>query len=123
MVAAPEATPASLKLSLSCDANFDSAQVTLTTDARHGLDTFLSAAGGRAFNTVEVNGYTDSTASDSYNLRLSTQREQNVAQYLQDHGLKARQFLVKGYGKSNPAVSNASASGRAQIRCVEIVLN
>ncbi|RZF24405.1 OmpA family protein [Paraburkholderia sp. UYCP14C] len=121
-VAAPVRMPPP-KLSLSGDANFELNKATLTADARLRLDALIKTAAGATVNAVTVNGYTDSTASNAYNQKLSTQRAQSVAQYLQSHGLKAQQFVVTGHGSANPAAPNTTASGRAQNRRVEIVLN
>jgi OOP family OmpA-OmpF porin len=115
--------PTQQKLSLSSDASFDVDKATLTANARHGFDTLIGAAAGTTFNTVAVKGYTDSTASTSYNQKLSTRRAQSVAKYLKDHGLKARQFVVAGYGEADPVASNENPSGRAKNRRVEILLD
>lgn len=72
---------------------------------------------------VTVVGYTDSTGSDSLNLKLSEDRARNVAGYLiSQQTLKQDRFLVAGYGKSNPVASNATADGREQNRRVEITI-
>jgi OOP family OmpA-OmpF porin len=119
----PAPTPPPQKLSLNADAKFDLDKATLKTDARLGLDALIGAASGTTFNIVTVNGYCDSTASGPYNQRLSTRRAQSVAQYLQEHGLKAHEFVVNGRGSANPVASNETASGRAQNRRVEIALD
>lgn len=113
--------PAPQKVSLNGDASFDPDKATLTTDARNRLDALINAAVSVTLNTVAVNGYTDSTGSAPYNQALSTRRALSVAQYLKDHGLRARQLLVTGYGQANPVASNKTPGGRAQNRRVEIV--
>jgi outer membrane protein OmpA-like peptidoglycan-associated protein len=71
---------------------------------------------------IDVNGHTDSTGSDQYNLDLSRRRAQSVASYLSAQGVDGRRFAINGYGKSDPIASNATESGRAQNRRVEIYL-
>lgn len=71
-------------------------------------------------STVLVSGHTDNTGSSEYNLNLSRERAGSVASYLQGQGVKASRFEVMGLGYSNPIASNATASGRAQNRRVEI---
>ena len=71
-------------------------------------------------STVMVSGHTDSTGSADYNLKLSRERAQSVASYLQGQGVKASRFEVLGLGSSNPIASNDTAAGRAQNRRVEI---
>ena len=69
---------------------------------------------------VDVNGHTDSDGSDAYNEELSSRRANAVAQYLVSQQLDGQRFSVQGFGESQPIASNASASGKAQNRRVEI---
>jgi outer membrane protein OmpA-like peptidoglycan-associated protein len=69
---------------------------------------------------VEVDGHTDSTGSNEYNDDLSQRRAASVAQYLTSQQLNPRRFAVEGLGESQPIASNATASGKAQNRRVEI---
>jgi outer membrane protein OmpA-like peptidoglycan-associated protein len=69
---------------------------------------------------VDVNGHTDSDGSNEYNDDLSRRRADAVAQYLISQQLDGRRFSVQGFGESQPITSNASASGKAQNRRVEI---
>ncbi len=78
----------------------------------------------RKFNRtlVDVDGYTDSTGGDSYNLALSQRRGQSVASYLEAQGIDGRRFAVQGFGKADPVATNATEAGRAQNRRLEIFL-
>src|SRR5690606_24128258 len=71
---------------------------------------------------IDVNGHTDSTGSDQHNFTLSENRALSVANYLNAKGVDARRFSVVGFGPDQPVASNATASGRAQNRRVEIQL-
>jgi outer membrane protein OmpA-like peptidoglycan-associated protein len=108
---------------LSTDANFDTAQASLTPAARARLDRLIDEARGVSIKTVTVNGYTDSVGSDAYNLDLSERRARTVRAYLQEHGLKAGQYAGHGYGKADPVGSNATAAGRASNRRVDVLLD
>jgi outer membrane protein OmpA-like peptidoglycan-associated protein len=76
----------------------------------------------REFNQtlVDVNGHTDSDGSDEYNEELSQRRANSVAQYLISQQLDGNRFEVQGMGETQPIASNASFSGKAQNRRVEI---
>ncbi len=76
----------------------------------------------REFNQtlVDVNGHTDADGSDDYNEELSSRRANSVAHYLVSQQLDSQRFSVQGFGESQPVASNASASGKAQNRRVEI---
>jgi outer membrane protein OmpA-like peptidoglycan-associated protein len=69
---------------------------------------------------VDVYGHTDSVGSENYNQKLSERRAQSVYSYLVSQGLNSDRFSVQGYGETRPIGSNASVTGRAQNRRVEI---
>lgn len=71
---------------------------------------------------IVVAGYTDSTGSASHNMLLSKQRAQSVANILMERNVEYGRLHVKGFGIQNPVASNATASGRAQNRRVELTL-
>ncbi|HEV7277037.1 MAG TPA: OmpA family protein [Devosiaceae bacterium] len=79
----------------------------------------------RKFNKtiVDVYGHTDSSGSDSYNQDLSQRRAVAVATVLANQGVDQRRFFIEGRGESDPIASNATESGRAQNRRVEIQLS
>ncbi|MDO6707685.1 OmpA family protein [Photobacterium sp. 1_MG-2023] len=72
---------------------------------------------------LNIYGFTDSTGSESYNLRLSQVRASEVSNYLVRSGVAAKRVLAKGMGEAHPIASNANQQGRSQNRRVEIVLS
>ena len=71
---------------------------------------------------VLVEGHTDSTGADEYNLKLSRLRAESVRSILVGGGVSPDRIESQGYGKTRPVGSNATAAGKAQNRRVEIVL-
>lgn len=71
---------------------------------------------------INVAGFTDSTGSDQYNLMLSKQRAQSVANVLQNNGVAYARLSVQGKGEAYPVASNATPAGRANNRRVELTL-
>ncbi len=71
---------------------------------------------------INVVGHTDSTGDANHNYDLSRKRAASVAQYLSAQQLDAQRFSVEGHGANDPVASNASPSGRAQNRRVEITI-
>jgi len=69
---------------------------------------------------VEVEGHTDSTGSDAYNLELSQRRAEAVRDYLVGKGVDAARLAAKGYGETQPITQNDTAEGRARNRRVEL---
>ncbi len=73
-------------------------------------------------SNVDVVGHTDSRGSAKYNLKLSEERAQSVADYLIEQGVKSSRITVKGEGESNPIASNDTVSGRQENRRVEVTI-
>ena len=71
---------------------------------------------------VDVNGHTDAIGSYGYNQALSERRADAVADYLADRSVNPVRMHVAGFGKTEPIASNATVSGRAANRRVEIIL-
>lgn len=71
---------------------------------------------------VDVIGHTDSVGSDAYNQSLSERRASSVATYLVSKRANPDRLYVEGNGEQEPVASNATISGRAANRRVEIVL-
>lgn len=71
---------------------------------------------------ITIEGYTDSHGSAKKNQALSEARAQAVSDFLTAQGVPAERVQVVGKGASSPIASNATTSGRAQNRRVEIVL-
>ena len=72
---------------------------------------------------VRVSGYTDNVGAAAYNLELSRQRAQAVAEALIAQGFQASQLSVSGYGEGNPVSSNADANGRYRNRRIELLIS
>ena len=67
-------------------------------------------------------GYTDSTGSADYNVLLSQQRAQSVANYIELKGVNPKRLVIHGFGETHPIASNDSADGRQMNRRVELTL-
>ncbi len=72
---------------------------------------------------VLVEGYTDSTGSDSLNQALSERRADAVQMALIHMGINSDRIATRGYGKASPVATNDTAAGRQLNRRVEIVLS
>jgi outer membrane protein OmpA-like peptidoglycan-associated protein len=113
---APEAASA---LSLPVRFAFDSADI--LPDARTQLDAL--AKGIKMLprdRTVTVEGHTDATGGEGYNMALSRARAQSVRDYLvQHHGIDAARLKTVGYGKDRPIEGSdphAALNRRVQFR-------
>jgi OmpA-OmpF porin, OOP family len=67
---------------------------------------------------VELQGHTDNSGPDQYNMTLSAKRANAVRDYLIQRGVPSAQLTARGYGESQPIESNATPEGRAKNRRV-----
>ena len=108
-------------ITLSGGVLFDSGKSELLPGAQDRLGrvaTFLKSSP----RAVVVEGYTDSQGSPALNDSLSRRRAEVVRDYLVSQGVPAGRIRANGKGPSAPVASNATSSGRALNRRVEIVL-
>lgn len=71
---------------------------------------------------ILLEGHTDSTGTEEYNLELSKKRSQSVANYLATQKVNPTRFTIMGYGESQPIASNDTSEGRSQNRRVEVAI-
>ena len=93
----------------------------LTAQAKLRLNDTVQTLKANSFS-YEVQGHTDSVASDEYNRRLSKSRAESVKNYLVSQGIDASRLTAVGLGEAKPVASNATEAGRAQNRRVVLVL-
>lgn len=72
--------------------------------------------------SVLIQGHTDDVGDDAKNMTLSDNRAKGVKEYLVSQGVKASRLKAKGYGETEPKVSNTSASNRAKNRRTDFVI-
>ena len=111
-----------IQVFLKNDILFDVNSAVLSTDAMQTLKDLNRVLKKYPKNRIVVQGYTDSTGTETYNKQLSTQRAQAVYNYLLSNGLKTLSITYIGYGESNPIASNATEAGRAQNRRVVLAI-
>lgn len=72
---------------------------------------------------VMIEGFTDSTGSNSRNQDLSDERADSVRVALVGMGIGTERITSRGYGESYPAAGNDTAAGRQLNRRVEIIVS
>ena len=95
----------------------------LTAAGRAQLDGLGAQLGAQRSYILSLTGGTDSVGSASYNYELSDRRAEAVVQYLASkYSVPAHRFYLIGLGKDQAVADNATASGRAKNRRVEVQL-
>jgi outer membrane protein OmpA-like peptidoglycan-associated protein len=84
------------------------------------LDLLVAAMKADPSINIAIDGHTDATASDDYNLALSKRRAKAVKDYLTSKGIAASRITSNFYGESKPAASNDTEEGKALNRRVAI---
>lgn len=73
---------------------------------------------------VVLQGFTDNRGTPEYNMRLSRERAEAVADYLiKNFKLDSSRVVAMWYGEANPVASNDTPEGRAKNRRVEVAVS
>jgi OOP family OmpA-OmpF porin len=103
------------------DVLFEYNQARLKPGAQQNLYRLISFLKQHPEQNVLIEGHTDSSGSESYNLGLSQRRAQAVRDFLVMNGIGPERINARGYGEAYPVASNDTTAGRQQNRRVEIV--
>jgi outer membrane protein OmpA-like peptidoglycan-associated protein len=114
-------TKEGMKLTMPEKVLFDFNRFILKPEAKEALAVVGDIIRENPAKKLIVTGYTDNVGSDAYNLKLSLQRAQSVADYLiYCEKVDPKLFEIEGRGKADPIADNATEAGRAKNRRVEI---
>jgi outer membrane protein OmpA-like peptidoglycan-associated protein len=100
--------------------HFDTAKATLRPDSTPALEAILALMNSKPGSRWIVAGHTDNQGAADPNQKLSEARAASVVTWLTGHGITASRLVPKGYGLTQPVADNATESGRALNRRVEI---
>ena len=114
-----------LIVDLPADTLFEFDRADLTPAATANLAKVADLIRQAPAGAIEVAGHTDAKGDDAYNLKLSEQRAQAVADWMREQaGIRQRQFRATGKGEAEPAAANQTSdakddpAGRAKNRRV-----
>lgn len=101
---------------------FDSSE--LGPEAKGALDVFVQKLVQENRGVyLEIQGHTDNTGEESYNLLLGRKRAEAVMEYFyKQYHIPLHRMQVFSYGSSAPISDNKNKDGRAQNRRVEILV-
>ncbi|MFJ7146140.1 MAG: OmpA family protein [Pseudomonas protegens] len=71
---------------------------------------------------VRVDGHTDASGKEAYNVQLSVRRAKSVVKVLTQVGMREENIQLRGLGSSEPVASNSTVAGRTENRRVSIVV-
>ncbi|MFX0203364.1 MAG: OmpA family protein [Candidatus Hodarchaeota archaeon] len=111
-----------IKITFSSGIMFDVDKAALKDQYKGELSELATILNKYADTDILLEGHTDSTGAEEYNLELSRKRSQAVASYLATKNVNPVRFTTVGYGESQPIASNETQEGRAQNRRVEVAI-
>ena len=95
----------------------------LSKEAMDALNAFAERLKGENKNVyLEIQGHTDSTGSQDYNMKLGHERAEAVRRYLNKQGVALNRMSTISYGSSEPVESNKTKEGRSKNRRVVVVV-
>jgi len=101
---------------------FETGKATLKSNSYAMLNEIISILEEYTDYSLRISGFTDSQGSDATNLKLSQDRVDAVKSYLTRNSVSETRIEATGYGEARPIATNATATGRAQNRRVELEL-
>lgn len=112
------------EVTLSDDAvKFALGQSELTDTAKEILDNLVAQLKAENRNVyIEIQGFTDSSGSEEYNIKLGQERAETVRRYLSGAGIPLHRMSTISYGETRPITDNKTAEGRKKNRRVVLLI-
>ena len=101
---------------------FDWDKATLTDRARQIIHEAADNSTKVQYTRIEVNGYTDTSGTPTYNQGLSVRRAQAVAAELVKDGVPKNAISIQGFGETHLLVPTGQGVREPQNRRVEIII-
>jgi len=101
------------------DINFEFDSSRLTAGSKTQLDKVAAGLKGQPTMGLIIEGHTDATGPDAYNMKLSKARANAARSYLIEQGIESSRLEATGYGETKPIATNKTKEGRAENRRVE----
>jgi outer membrane protein OmpA-like peptidoglycan-associated protein len=112
-----------LAITLKGDVSFDLDSDVVRPGLYNELDRIAEIMIKYPQTSIQVEGHTDSTGSETYNQKLSERRASSVKNLLVQRGVQAQRIHILGFGESRPVATNTTPVGRQMNRRVEIRIN
>lgn len=101
---------------------FDTNKSDLKEAAKTNIANLAISMKNNPETNITIIGHTDADGTDSYNYALSERRASSVQSYAITQGISSSRLSTLGKGETEPIGDNATVSGKAQNRRVEIVI-
>lgn len=115
-------TPRGLVVNMA-DVLFETGKYALSAEAQLKLAKLSGIIQAHPGLNLAIEGHTDTTGTEDFNMKLSQQRADTVRTFLVTQGLSADTITAKGFGQGSPVADNATSAGRKLNRRVEIIVS
>lgn len=111
-----------IKITFDSGLMFDVDKSELNTNSKDNLSSLSATLKKYSDTNILVEGHTDATGSEEYNLELSRKRANSVEEYLTGMGVAKSRLETTAYGEGQPIADNENEAGRQQNRRVEVAI-
>jgi len=113
-----------IMLNMPSNITFASGSASLSPEFYSALDGVVMVLNEYESTLVTVEGHTDNTGSDDFNLHLYRKTSRGPgAEYLRNKGIVEERLAATGSGESKPVTDNNTEATRAQNRRVEVSIS
>lgn len=102
------------------DLRFDTGSAYIRPSSYKFLEQLVKYMRDNPHKIVVIDGHTDNVGTEDFNIKLSLERAESVAKYLERNGIPRERIKTNGYGTSKNIDTNSTEEGRQRNRRVEI---
>lgn len=111
-----------LRVNFDSDILFAVDSASLSATSKYDLDEFAGVMNEYPKTAILIQGHTDSSGSEEYNMGLSDRRAESVYNHLLLRNVDPSRMAAVGYGEGYPVADNSTAQGRQLNRRVSILI-
>jgi len=104
------------------DVHFAAGKAEVAPGGQRSVDQLVQFLKTYPKRRVLIEGHTDNTGNEDFNVKLSQQRADAVRSLLVARGIAPERIATRGYGPKYPIVENDTPAGRQQNRRVEVLV-
>ena len=112
-----------IKITFDSGLMFPFDQYALIEQSRTNLRELAESLKEHPDTNILIEGHTDNTGKEAYNMKLSKRRAESVKDYLTSLGVDSNRLEVTAFGEEMPIASNDTEEGRQKNRRVEVAIS
>ncbi len=112
-----------IKITFDSGLMFPTNQFALTEQSKTNLRELAESLKEYPDTDILINGHTDNTGKEAYNMNLSKKRAGSVKNFLTSLGVENGRLEIVAFGEEMPIASNETEEGRQKNRRVEVAIS